>query len=326
MSVNYVWKSRISMYITAYLKITSVSGYKYMVQKRRLRQFDQYCFDHNAPEEALPKDIVEGYCFGDEYDSIYMQQYRIRLLRNLAAYMVIAGCSVYLIPSPEKPLHYQRHAPYIYTEKELKELFIQIDTWKQVRTSHSNRKKVDPLLFRMLYGCGLRIMEALNLKTNDVNLEEGILRIRMAKNNKERFVPMASSLVERCKIYLSEIHIEDTQDSYFFPGRHDGCYDQSTIYRRFRQYLWKAGISHSGSGPRVHDIRHAYCVHRLKRWTLEGKELTNLIPYLSAYLGHSDFRGTEYYLRLTTDLYPEIISKMELSFSYIIPEKGGSHE
>jgi len=73
-------------------------------------------------------------------------------------------------------------------------------------------------------------------------------------------------------------------------------------------------------------LSHAYCVHRLKKWTLEGKELTNLIPYLSAYLVHSDFRGTEYYLRLTADLYPEIVSKMEVCCSDVIPQKGGSHE
>jgi len=45
----------------------------------------------------------------------------------------------------------------------------------------------------------------------------------------------------------------------------------------------------------------------MKRWVLSGKDLMNLLPYLSAYMGHSDFRGTEYYLRLTADLYPELI-------------------
>ncbi len=59
---------------------------------------------------------------------------------------------------------------------------------------------------------------------------------------------------------------------------------------------------------------------------LKGKELTNLLPYLSVYLGHSDFRGTQYYLRLTADLYPDIISKMEVASGYIIPERGEINE
>jgi hypothetical protein len=63
-------------------------------------------------------------------------------------------------------------------------------------------------------------------------------------------------------------------------------------------------------------------VHRLKKWVLDGKELTNFLPYLVAYLGHADFRGTEYYLRLTADLYPEIVSRMEVAFGYVIPGEG----
>ena len=53
---------------------------------------------------------------------------------------------------------------------------------------------------------------------------------------------------------------------------------------------------------------------------LSGEELTNLMPYLAAYLGHADFRGTQYYLRLTADLYPDIIQKTEALFDYLIPE------
>jgi integrase len=165
-------------------------------------------------------------------------------------------------------------------------------------------------------------MEALRLTVGDVDLEQGVLRISQAKNNKERFVPMAESLTKCCMEYKKIMHENSTDSDYFFPGFHGGCYSNSTIYVRFRQYLWKAGISHTGRGPRLHDFRHVYCVHRLKKWIMAGEELTNLLPYLSVYLGHSDFRGTEYYLKLTADLYPEIISMLEKSHGYIIPESG----
>ena len=49
------------------------------------------------------------------------------------------------------------------------------------------------------------------------------------------------------------------------------------------------------------------------------------MPYLAAYMGHSDFRGTQYYLRLTADLYPDIIKKTEAAFGYLIPEEA-THE
>jgi len=77
---------------------------------------------------------------------------------------------------------------------------------------------------------------------------------------------------------------------------------------------------------RFHDLRHNYAVKCLKRWVLAGEELTNLLPYLAAYMGHSDFRGTQYYLRLTADLYPDIISRIEADFGYVIPEGGECDE
>jgi hypothetical protein len=58
----------------------------------------------------------------------------------------------------------------------------------------------------------------------------------------------------------------------------------------------------------------------LKKWVLNKADLTNLLPYLSAYLGHVDLRGTQHYLRLTADLYPEITTSVEQNFSYLIPE------
>jgi hypothetical protein len=61
-------------------------------------------------------------------------------------------------------------------------------------------------------------------------------------------------------------------------------------------------------------------VHILKKWVLEKKDINSLLPYLSVYLGHEDIRGTQHYLRLTADLYPDLISKIEDNCSYIIPE------
>ena len=58
----------------------------------------------------------------------------------------------------------------------------------------------------MLYGCGLRISEALNLKLNDVDFKQGTLFIRDTKFNKERIVPMAETLTRRCCLYADKVH------------------------------------------------------------------------------------------------------------------------
>ena len=165
--------------------------------------------------------------------------------------------------------------------------------------------------------------EALLLQRKDVNEDNGYLYIRNGKNNRSRLVPMTDSLTEKCRIYIDS-YLGQTFDPefYFFYARdpQKPTYDRA-IYERFRQYLEKAGINHTGHGPRIHDFRHTYCVHRMKQWVLEGKDLNEVLPYLSKYLGHVDFRGTEYYLRLTADLYPELISRMEQFESHLLPKK-----
>jgi len=130
----------------------------------------------------------------------------------------------------------------------------------------------------------------------------------------------------RCIEYSKKVHKLSNKNTIFFKNLNGGRFDKSTIYRHFRDYLYLAGIPHTGSGPRIHDFRHTYSVHCLKNWILAGKELTNLTPYLSTYLGHSDFRGTQYYLHLTSELYPDIIKKTEIAYEYIIPDLGDTDE
>jgi integrase len=172
----------------------------------------------------------------------------------------------------------------------------------------------------MLYGCGLRISEALNLHVNDVNVDKGTLLIDGTKFGKQRLIPISDSLRERCHEYRITVLTGKTGNSPFYPSPYGGHYSSSTIYSLFREILWKAGISHSGKGPRLHDIRHTFAVHCLKKWVLEGRDIHNCIPYLSVYLGHEDLRGSQRYLRLTADLYPDITAKVEQACSWLVPE------
>ena len=237
MKAEYLWKSRIAGYLTKFIDSMRLAGYKFEAQERCLRQFDQYCFGHNVPEAVLPREAVEDFCYGDEYQSQSTRQSQLCVLRKLAVYMEKSGCQVF-VPPMQKVSRRPRYQPYIYTEKELRDFFTQIDTWDH--PARSKRTMVDSLLFRMLYGCGLRLMEALKLTVADVDLEEGILRIRQSKNNKDRLAPMSGSLTERCRQYSRIMHKLSSPDFYYFPGLHGDCYDKSTIYRRFREYLWKA--------------------------------------------------------------------------------------
>ncbi len=92
------------------------------------------------------------------------------------------------------------------------------------------------------------------------------------------------------------------------------------VYRNFRRYLEKSGISHTGHGPRVHDFRHTYCVNLLRKWTDEEKDLLAYLPYMRTMLGHESFEQTAYYLKLTVDRFPYIKKQLQSSFPNLIEE------
>ena len=124
-----------------------------------------------------------------------------------------------------------------------------------------------PLLFRMLYGCGLRISEALALLKSDVDLKDGVLHIRHGKNDRERIVPMSVSLTEECRKYAQAVH-KGTADSIpFFYAKEWTPYSKSAIGKFFRGILWDVGIPYREKqlGPRVHDIRHTLCCHNIQK-------------------------------------------------------------
>lgn len=314
-----IFTSYLRELLDGYVKEQRAVGYKYIKGASLLRMLDSHLEKNPLTEKRLPNESVLSWTAKKPNETDSNRNGRISTVRGFAKYMVRLGYEAYIYPPAAVKISRYSYVPYIFTEGEMRNIFVACDDYPASHVS-PQRHLILKLLMRMLYGCGLRVSEALNLKRSDVDLENGILFIRDAKFGKERLVPMAETLTERCRQYSQEVHKSDTADNYFFPSSYGGRYRESTIYNLFRDLLWKAGISHSGKGPRLHDFRHAYSVNCLKNWVLKGKDLTQLLPYLSTYLGHVDLRGTQHYLRLTADLYPTITASVEKHFSALIPE------
>jgi integrase len=323
MNSSYVWKSDIAQKAQQFLQIKHITGYKYEVQEKYLQRFDAYYFQNGYTGIRITKEMADGfiYCSDERMSGWYVKE---RILRDFATFLKKQWHSEIYIPIVQSAPQRSSFTPYIFMDDEIKRLFEAVDSWED---SHfTNRVLIDPIFFRLLYSTGMRLSEALNLTLKDLN--NGVLTVYHAKNNKDRLVPLHPNMAERLKTYIEYMHRFSKDSDYLFPSirGYNRCIDQSTIHRRFRQYLSCAGVSLTGTGPRIHDFRHNYAVKCLKKWVLNGNELTNMLPYLAAYMGHSDFRETQYYLRLTADLYPDIISRTEAQFGYLIPEGGNSNE
>ena len=321
MTNNPKFMSVFSVLVEGYISEKQAVGYRFKKGTELLKRFDTFVYTRGITEKDITKQLVIDWTARKPHESLSTQSGRISLLRGLAQYMNRIGYPAFVHPRAMVTLDRYAYIPYIFTSDEIKRIF-EITDHYPLHESTPNRHLVLPLLFRLLYGCGLRISEALNLTIQDVDLKNGTLYIRNTKFNKERVLPMAESLKERCLIYCSAAQIGRMGNPYFFPSPSGDHYSESTVYKLFREVLRQAGISHlgRGKGPRIHDFRHVFAVNCLKKWVLEGKDLNNCLPYLSAYLGHEDLRGSQRYLRLTADLYPDIISKVEESCSYTIPE------
>jgi integrase len=74
-----------------------------------------------------------------------------------------------------------------------------------------------------------------------------------------------------------------------------------------------------GKGPRLHDLRHSFCCHALKKMSDKGIDLYVSLPYLSAYVGHKNITATERYVRLTEDFFSDVLKKTSELSKYIYP-------
>ena len=309
--------------IDSYIMEKQSLGYKYESETRMLRRIValQMQLDHGAP--LLSRETVSTWIERTSWESETNRSHRISLIRCLGKYMVRMGYKAYVVPDKFAPLQSYTYMPYIFSDNELRSFLFSVDVFSKKSTSE-HASLVFPLLFRILIGCGLRISETLSIEKQDVDFEKGTLLLLNTKNEKERIIPMADSLCKACRKYALKIQFvrKANESKYFFPNPEGKAYAAHTAYSLFRQILQLAGISHGGrgKGPRLHDLRHTFAVRALKKWVLEGKNLTTAMPYLSIYMGHVGLKATQHYVKLTSDMFPELIKTVEERFGWIIPE------
>jgi len=284
-----------------------------------LRHMDDYFKKYNLSSPALTKRMVEDFVSRRDRESDKTQHMRMCLIRQFALFMNRMGFDFYVYPDELVPIA-KTFTPYIFTHDEIERILNVVDHLAY-RPQSKYYHLIYPMLFRMLYGCGLRINEALSLKKSDVDLVNGILTITKAKNSTSRLIPMSWSLTDYCRRYAKNMGFDMSSDGYFYPSRDAGKYNSTPVYVKFKQFMKLAGIFPDGSvGPRVHDIRHTYAVHALEKMINEGQDVYCTLPILSTYLGHRGIESTEKYLRLTEEAYDSIIDAVAPLYTDVFPE------
>jgi integrase/recombinase XerD len=312
------FKSSMAPLIKSYLDFKRNLGYKFQ-HPFVLSNLDRFLYEQEYESICLSEDILNQWGERRPNESKVTWYKRINDIRSLCIYLNGIGYPSYV---PRLPKRYTvTFKPYIFTQEELQCFFEACDNMNY-RYSYQSLYPICPALFRLLYGCGLRVSEALSLKCEDVNLTDGFIIIHETKNGEERQLPLSESLKSVLAQYYNYCRSNANKHDYFFTKRNGERCSVDSIYRKFRKILYNAKIPHGGKshGPCVHSFRHSFSVHSLASMAEQGLDLYYCLPLLSKYLGHKSLAATDSYVRLTAEMYPKMINDVNKICAFVFPE------
>jgi site-specific recombinase XerD len=177
-------------------------------------------------------------------------------------------------------------------------------------------------MIALAYCAGLRVGELLGLEIRDVNVEEATIEIRDSKFFKSRCLPLSLSAREVVRDYLgarAKAGMAGHPEAPFFCHAQGG-YGRARASELLRAIIRLAGLKpNSGrGGPRIHDLRHSFVVHRMTQWYEQGINPQGRLAHLAAYLGHRDINSTLVYLTITQELLQHANQRFRAAETHVL--------
>lgn len=307
-------------YLMQYIKFKRSLGYKFCAEYTFLL-FDRFTVNEGVTVVGLTKDQADKWGQIRPNESSQTRYHRVALVCQFSVFLNGLGITSYI---PRLPKKNSTFTPYIFSTAEIKSFFVSCDRILTGCKQFDTCVSIIPTLFRLLYGTGIRLCEALSLRNKDIHLDNNYLIIKESKNGRDRIIPLSESLSDVCKEYseFRNRYFANTNYDYFFITHKGSHCPRKTAYNWFRRILQGAGISHGGRGlgPRLHDLRHTFSVHSLAAMAESGLDLYYSLPILSTYLGHQSLEATDHYVRLTSEMYPNLLHDVNGICKYVFPE------
>ena len=161
----------------------------------------------------------------------------------------------------------------------------------------SLKNKKHKTMLSLIYACGLRSGELLNIKPEDISIDGTVLLVRQGKGSKDCMVPISPKVKEMIDDYLAEYK----PVNYLFEGVLSGNkYDERSLQMVLKKAVAQAGIKKDVT---LHWLRHSYATHLLEG----GTDLR----YIQTLLGHSSSKTTEIYTHVSKLMLQRIVSPIE---------------
>ena len=327
MDKRFEYRSVLSTYINGFIFMKEASGCNYLRGKWILLEIDRFFQENGVLEPVITRGLVEQWRktrINDSPSTIYS---KYSVISQLARYMSRQGQDCFMPKLPRASSSQCNFTPYIFTHEQIERILRRGDALRMCDRHMNNTMFSVPVVLRLLYGTGLRVSEALSIRNADVKFDKRYILIRKTKNGCERMVPIHDGL---CKVLQQYVTYRDrmpvvhaNSPGGFFFIKSDGNYcNTQAIYKWFRLLLAECGIPYTGNhhGPRIHDLRHTFAVHAMVQMAHDGQDLYSSLPIISACLGHRSLHATEQYVRLTGEMYPELVGQFSPISAFVYPK------
>jgi integrase/recombinase XerD len=311
-------------HLDAYFEVRRAMGFDLRRAESRLRSFLAMLKAKGATR--ITTTLALEFALRSDHRSASTQSGCLSAIRGFARYL--SGIDPRTeIPPAALVRREHRPKPYIYSEDEIDRLLNAAGRHPS-RPGYALKPHTLQCVLGLLVVTGMRLSEALELKPENINWSEGIATIGRTKFQKTRLVPLHESTLRQLRAYARR------RDRFFaarpwrqpvrrfFLSTTGQALTSTVIGCDFRLLTRRIGLRTPGArrGPRIHDLRHRFAVATLLRWYRSGKDVGQLLPMLSTYLGHVFITGTYWYLTCTPELMAAAGKRLETRW------KGVHHE
>lgn len=310
--------------LTSFMKLQKTRGLR-TTCGTTLRKFDDYLVKNSVNQKEMSSELIDDW-ISESFNHLNINTVRGYVINYIqfAKYLHLLGIYAYM---PIPPAYKDAYTPYIFSGQEIGAIFKAADNMKA--SVHQESELYFPMILRLLYGCGLRLSEALSLTFSDVDTDSGILYIRKAKCHKERLVPMDSSLTNILRSYCKYVLQIYPSRVFLFETSLKTRLSDATARQWFLRVLSEAGISLLPAATDMRTktrnicpncFRHTFAVTSLHLQHIAGIDNYRVTPLLSVYLGHSKLKGTQKYLHMSAEISEDIYKETTSYSKGLFPE------
>jgi len=316
--------SPVAAQLQRFVELRRAGGSDYLAQTRLLLYFDRFLVGWPAAGPRLTREITEAYLGTLGQLRPRTRDNHLSVVRQFCEYLSRTEPRCY-IPERRRGIRPQdTRRPHIYTVGEVHRL---LAAAAGLPPSNALRPYTYRTLLGLLYSTGMRIGEALALNLEDFHREEQNLYVARGKFRKARWLSLSGTASEALGQYLEKRrHVGPGEPGGpLFLDRWDRRLGYPAVSAVFRRLLRQCGIAHHrDTGPRIHDLRHTFAVHRLLAWYRDGQDVNARLPWLATYLGHVDIRSTQVYLHATAELLEQVDERFHRHYLEHVKSPGGA--